>query len=36
MMSVFVGWERRERREDDDEPLDNEATESWESDLCGS
>jgi len=36
MISVLVGWERRERREEQDEPLDEESTESCESDLCGS
>ena len=35
-ISVLVGWDRRERREEHDDPLDEEATDSCESDLCGS
>jgi hypothetical protein len=36
MISVLVGCARRERREEHDDPLDEETTDSWESDLCGS
>ena len=38
MISVLVGWEKRERRERDEslDPLDEEAVDSCESDLCGS
>lgn len=36
MISVLVGWERRERREEHDASLGEESTESCESDLCGS